>query len=518
MLNLLEQIKKQASLKESKHVIEKILVTIYIEQPVSTKFLARQYRLPVPVITAIKKELLKVKMLSDHNGTRLTARGETFVRETLGYKEWDRGYLQKLKKDESAVVELKNDLTEQFEQLLAHRPPVDVTLDQAFCSAETAVKRAMLPFDDQLLLGKRVLCLGDDDCISIALGLLVKKLAKTGAEKISNTTITVMDTDRRMLDFIEKTARRCHLPIVCREIDLRDRLTGMPLQSFDCVMTDPPYTLNGLKLFLSRAIAFIKKDENLIYCSFGNKEPQELLEIQQLVLTQQLIFEQIKPAYNQYAGGSRIGNISNLYVLRVLETAYPIIPETSAYHQAVYTGENNPYTRTYMCKRCNEQIQVGKGKEFRTIEQLKAFGCPLCRATLFQYQHQERMETDQPKVLGRHVLLEIKNCDPEKLMCEKSLTKEMLHAASLAGAKVVSETFHTFSPWGVSGVIIIQESHITIHTWPEYGYAAIDFFTCAADMNISGAVSHLKQALGAKESEMQVIQRGKDLEALEINE
>lgn len=510
-MNLLEHIKKQANLRESKRVIEQIIVTIYIEQPVSTKFLARQYRLPVPVITAIKKELMKVNMVLDHSGIRLTARGRAFVREVLGYKEWDRNYLQKLRKDASAMIQLKKDLTEQLEEILAHRPAVDVALDQAFCSVETAVNRALLPFNDQLLLGKQILCLGDDDCISIALGLLVKKLAKTGPEKKSSTMITVMDTDRRMLDFIEITARRCQLPIVCRETDLRDRLTGKSLQPFDCVMTDPPYTLNGLKLFLSRAIAFVKKDENLIYCSFGNKGPQETLEIQQLLVTQQLVLEEIKPAYNQYTGGSRIGNISNLYVLRVLDTAYPVIPETSAYHQAIYTGEDNPYIRTYRCKRCKEEIEVGKGAGFKTIEQLKAFGCPLCRAKLFYYQHQERMEKTHLKVLGRHVLLEMKNCDPEKLKCEKSLKKEMLHAASLAGAKVVSETFHTFSPWGVSGVIIIQESHLTIHTWPEYGYAAIDFFTCAEDMDMSRAVSHLKEALGTKETEMRMIQRGENL-------
>ena len=82
------------------------------------------------------------------------------------------------------------------------------------------------------------------------------------------------------------------------------------------------------------------------------------------------------------------------------------------------------------------------------------------------------------KALGKHVLVELYACD-YKLLNDINFIKEvMLEAAKKSGATVLGESFHQFSPQGVSGVIIIAESHLTIHTWPEHGYAGADIFTC----------------------------------------
>ena len=82
------------------------------------------------------------------------------------------------------------------------------------------------------------------------------------------------------------------------------------------------------------------------------------------------------------------------------------------------------------------------------------------------------------KALGKHLLLELNGCDL-KLLNDISFIKEtMLAAAKESGATVLGESFHQFSPQGVSGVIIIAESHLTVHTWPEHGYAGADIFTC----------------------------------------
>ena len=82
------------------------------------------------------------------------------------------------------------------------------------------------------------------------------------------------------------------------------------------------------------------------------------------------------------------------------------------------------------------------------------------------------------KALGKHLLLELNGCD-HKLLNDISFIKEtMLAAAKASGATVLGESFHQFSPQGVSGVIIIAESHLTMHTWPEHGYAGVDIFTC----------------------------------------
>lgn len=80
--------------------------------------------------------------------------------------------------------------------------------------------------------------------------------------------------------------------------------------------------------------------------------------------------------------------------------------------------------------------------------------------------------------LGRQIVVEYYDCDHDILNDVSVIEDSMVNAAKTAEATVINSTFHHFSPFGVSGVVVIQESHLVIHTWPEYGYAAVDIFTC----------------------------------------
>ncbi len=82
------------------------------------------------------------------------------------------------------------------------------------------------------------------------------------------------------------------------------------------------------------------------------------------------------------------------------------------------------------------------------------------------------------EALGRHILAEIFGCEHDILNSPERVEKIMVEAALKAGAEIREVAFHQFSPQGVSGVVIISESHLAIHTWPELGYAALDVFTC----------------------------------------
>ena len=88
-----------------------------------------------------------------------------------------------------------------------------------------------------------------------------------------------------------------------------------------------------------------------------------------------------------------------------------------------------------------------------------------------------------------------------------AIERDMVAAAQKAGATVINSTFHHFSPYGVSGVVVIQESHLAIHTWPEYGYAAVDLFTCG-EMNAWISFDHLKECFGAKSYSALELKRG----------
>jgi len=110
--------------------------------------------------------------------------------------------------------------------------------------------------------------------------------------------------------------------------------------------------------------------------------------------------------------------------------------------------------------------------------------------------------------LGRHILAEIYGCDFDILNDIKKIEEIMVNSALEAGAEVREFVFHKFSPQGVSGVVVISESHLAIHTWPELGYAAVDVFTCGDKVNPWDACNYLTEKLHAKKVEASEVARG----------
>lgn len=112
------------------------------------------------------------------------------------------------------------------------------------------------------------------------------------------------------------------------------------------------------------------------------------------------------------------------------------------------------------------------------------------------------------ETLGRHILVEFYNCKEEVLKDPILIEKYMNEAAIISNATIVQSVFHHFNPYGVSGAVIISESHLAIHTWPEYGYAAVDVFTCGDTINPWIAFKHLEEVFGADRSESIEVPRG----------
>jgi len=112
------------------------------------------------------------------------------------------------------------------------------------------------------------------------------------------------------------------------------------------------------------------------------------------------------------------------------------------------------------------------------------------------------------KFLGQHYILELYDCD--KGICNniEELKKIMLKAVEIANATVVQTYFHQFSPYGVSGTIVIAESHFNIHTWPEHDFMAIDLFTCGNTLDPDAAKDYLVKATGSQNHEYKVLERG----------
>ena len=109
---------------------------------------------------------------------------------------------------------------------------------------------------------------------------------------------------------------------------------------------------------------------------------------------------------------------------------------------------------------------------------------------------------------GRHILLDIWGADAGALNDVECIQEAMLGAAAAAGATVVDAIFHPFPVQGLSGVVILAESHISVHTFPEHGYAAFDVFTCGSHVDPERACEYLVRAVGAEDRFVRRFERG----------
>ena len=110
--------------------------------------------------------------------------------------------------------------------------------------------------------------------------------------------------------------------------------------------------------------------------------------------------------------------------------------------------------------------------------------------------------------LGRHLLLELFDCDSESINNLEAVKSSLIEAAKRAQATIVDVVFHEFNPFGISGVVVIAESHLSIHTWPEYRYAAVDVFSCGEVLQPEIAVNYLVEQFGAERTSVVEMQRG----------
>ncbi len=110
---------------------------------------------------------------------------------------------------------------------------------------------------------------------------------------------------------------------------------------------------------------------------------------------------------------------------------------------------------------------------------------------------------------GKHYLIDLRDCDPEIIKSVDPTREIVLRAAKECGATILDDHFHQFEPIGVSGVVLIAESHISVHTWPENGFAAADIFTCG-EMKPQVAIDIMREGFRAKAASMsmKVVVRG----------
>jgi len=109
--------------------------------------------------------------------------------------------------------------------------------------------------------------------------------------------------------------------------------------------------------------------------------------------------------------------------------------------------------------------------------------------------------------LGTHLLVELRDCNP-KILKNLEKVKSLMVSAVKESRATIDLSFHEFNPFGISGVVVIAESHLSIHTWPEYCYAAVDIFTCGDVIKPEVAASYLIKEFECKNPSIVELKRG----------
>lgn len=120
-----------------------------------------------------------------------------------------------------------------------------------------------------------------------------------------------------------------------------------------------------------------------------------------------------------------------------------------------------------------------------------------------------------PHTPGTHILVELHGCDPARLADVSEVSRLMRETADKAGLHVVDQVMHKFEASGVTAVLLLAESHFSVHTWPEWGYAAADFFTCGAQVP-PRAISALTAGCAAEQVEVMTVSRGNGMRVMRV--
>ncbi|MFX1385206.1 MAG: adenosylmethionine decarboxylase [Promethearchaeota archaeon] len=455
---ILTLIAEKANLAEGIEGVRSVLLTMYRFPSLKNKKVAQKTGIAIPSLAAVRGELVKSGIIEKKNF--LGNKGRDWVKRNLNLQfDYDP-----LPENFNNII---SELPEEFlylnilKNLIKNRPVPEFALDQSHADFTTIIKKILYLIKKGDIEGRKIIFLGDDDNISLGIGLT--KLADE---------ITVVDIDNRVLEFISQSAINLKLEnLKVLKHDLRELCPETLMNKYDIVITDPPYTYEGLRLFLKRASQVLKssiKINDKIYpiigkkclLSFGNKPPEEMGNIQLSILDHGFIINEMLPDFNHYEGASIIGKFSHLYYLQSIR---------------------NPQSK-YNLSFSSQPIYTSEIK------------------SMIQYPF---------RPVGFHFVGEMHFLKQELLLKNETIQEVFLNSLIYADLTILDVFYHNYHPFGFTAIAILKTSHAAIHTWPEHGYISIDIFICEGYSKGLNVIKFLKNNLNPMKSEFYCAERGK---------
>jgi predicted methyltransferase len=377
---IVAEVASAVGLAEGPAGVRDVLRVIAHHEPVAAREVGRLAELPVPIVAAVCNELRKRGVVDRARPVRLTPAGRAGLAVPAAGSPRVSGECPGCGGTGVVVPDGLAGLADGLERAAAGMPAAKLELDQTHCTVDTKLRRVLRMHEAGALAGQRVIVLGDDDLISLAIAAFAA-LPVTAARP---RRLTVVDCDPDLLGYLGEQAAAGEVPVDLIEHDLRQPLPAGLAGGFDVACTDPPYTPAGAELFLSRAVAALTGDTGRhVFFSFGARRPEETLRTQRLIADLGLTVRSLVPGFNTYTGAGILAGTSHLYHLRTTGQTRPVI--TGSHTGPLYTADTRAaVTRPYRCAGCGAVHQVGPGARWSTVAQLKAAGCPDCRGTVLR--------------------------------------------------------------------------------------------------------------------------------------
>ncbi|MBO0831031.1 MAG: bis-aminopropyl spermidine synthase family protein [Actinobacteria bacterium] len=366
-------------LAEGESGIRDILSAVLTAEPAAVREIARLAELPVPIVAAACNELRKRGIVDTQRPVRLTDAGRSAVAAANATASLQVTCPECGGRGDIVPPELAG-LAAALQASADGMPGAKAELDQTHCTVETKLGRVLRLHQARALAGQRILVLGDDDLVSVALA----RFAAATASVSGIRRLTVVDADRDVLGWIDREVAGTGVEVETVEHDLRQPLPPALTAAFDVVLTDPPYTVAGARLFLSRAVsALVREPGRHVFFSFGARRPDETIAVQRAIAEMGLAVRSLAAGFNEYLGAGVLAGTSNLYHLRTAAGARPLID--GSYAGPLYTADQRAAaTRPYRCANCRAVHAVGPGSQWPQIAALQAAGCPDCGGTVFR--------------------------------------------------------------------------------------------------------------------------------------
>ena len=330
--------------------------------------------------------------------------------------------------------------------------------DQWFATIESSIAKAKMLEAKGLVEGKNIALMGDDDLVSIVLVLMGAKFNKVTVFDIDKNLLQTIQTIANKLEESDPNLRGVSKRVFTKEYDARNDFEINDLETYDVALTDPPYTRTGVALFLNRCVQLVKSHKDFsgsyIFLNYGNsfKSPEKTQKVQEVIGEFNLVIEDKIDKFVRYHGAESIGSASSLYVLKTTPTTSS---KTDYLESRIYTYEDT------------------KEEKFPFVD---------------------------------HYVFKLNEVPAKVIESQIALQKAVGEFCKLHKLKVVKTDIERFKPAGFTVTVILSNSNLLVHTWPEYKAVHIDLITCSPIHNKEKMLQSLQNLFSTQKVELKKIE------------